>query len=65
MNLIDAVEPDPEYETDPKLLTAPRAELDPNLAKLQEVNEHDESGILKYWDIALVATVFWFDVPVF
>ena len=48
MNLIDAVEPDHEYETDPKLLTVPWAELDPNLAKLQEVNEHDESGILKY-----------------
>lgn len=48
MNLIDAVEPDPEYETDPKLLTVPWAEPVPDFTKLQEVNEHDESGILKY-----------------
>jgi hypothetical protein len=48
MNPTVADEPDPEYETDPKLLTDPWAELVPNFTKLQEVNEHDEPGILKY-----------------
>ena len=65
MNPTVADEPDPEYETDPKLLTDPWAELVPNFTKLQEVNEHDEPGILKYWDTVKVATAFWFDVPVF
>lgn len=48
MNPIVADEPDPVYKTDPKLLTDPWTELDPDFTKLQEANEHDELGILKY-----------------
>ena len=65
MNWIIADEPDPEYETDPVLLIDPWTEYVPFFAKLQEVNEHDESGILKYSDIVWEASIFWFDVPVF